>query len=577
MKYLLFALCCLTTLLAKAQTDDVMIVEYIDSKTGSGYGVTIVNPTTQPINLTTGRYIFKMQDENGRVADSVRLTGVLAPGAVKYIGNTVYCNSDCSGSCDFTTANATGINGNEKVAIMKGPNRTFVDMVARWNDNTISGYRVGGVNNALLETRLERLPTNCTRYNNISGSGPNSWPSSSTSNVIGWTATKLTNTSNKCMTTTSFTPSFNTGNFSLGPDTSLCGLNSYTITAPPLSGATLTWSNGLGTQSISVRNSGKYWATYSNGLCTVTDTIKVTFGTIGNAGLGADKQVCLGQPVILKPASRGVRTRWSNGATTDSIRVTTAGSYSVIVTPASGCESRDTIVVKSDNPTRGFLGPDLAICGGDSVTLSSTVAATAGLPIVWSTGPTSSTLKVGTSGTIVGTLVNGSTCLDKDTIIIAIQPAITDSLPSVITTCDIQTEVITAPAGYAYFWNTGATTQTITPGLVGKYEVRLSRNGCSRLTATSLKLGNCAWTLPNFLTPNQDGQNDDFRPTRESVFLSAEARFYNRYGVELGRTTDPNIRWKAEGLPSGSYFYVVKATLQNGTQADYRGWVEVLK
>jgi gliding motility-associated-like protein len=98
--------------------------------------------------------------------------------------------------------------------------------------------------------------------------------------------------------------------------------------------------------------------------------------------------------------------------------------------------------------------------------------------------------------------------------------------------------------------------------------------GCYYITATD-SAGNesvasveqCAdncpgYSLPNVFTPNNDGVNDVFRPFPFKYVESIDFTVYNRWGVEVFNTTNPDILWKgtvANGdkpCSSGVYYYV---------------------
>ena len=63
----------------------------------------------------------------------------------------------------------------------------------------------------------------------------------------------------------------------LGPDVLICDSTSATLDAGN-PGMNYLWNNGASTQTRTVTTSGKYYVAVSNGLCTKTDTINVTFG-----------------------------------------------------------------------------------------------------------------------------------------------------------------------------------------------------------------------------------------------------------------------------------------------------------
>jgi hypothetical protein len=81
---------------------------------------------------------------------------------------------------------------------------------------------------------------------------------------------------------------------------------------------------------------------------------------------------CNGGSVTLT-ASSGSAYLWSNGATTQSILVTTGGNYNVRVTQTGGCSAQSNSTSVSVNPTATFSinvsGP-LSFCNGGSVSFN---------------------------------------------------------------------------------------------------------------------------------------------------------------------------------------------------------------
>lgn len=75
---------------------------------------------------------------------------------------------------------------------------------------------------------------------------------------------------------------------------------------------------------------------------------------------------------------------------------------------------------------------------------------------------------------------------------------------------------------------------------------------------------NCPeYTLPNVFSPNGDGQNDLFEPFPYRYIDSIELIVFNRYGVKVFETTDPDIKWNGsdentgEPCPDGVYYFVI--------------------
>ena len=80
--------------------------------------------------------------------------------------------------------------------------------------------------------------------------------------------------------------------------------------------------------------------------------------------------------------------------------------------------------------------------------------------------------------------------------------------------------------------------------------------------------------LPNVITPDVvDGKNDYFVIDNIELFPNAQLRVWNRLGVMVYEAQPYTNRFRAEGLPTGTYFY----QFDTGRGKTYKGWIEVLK
>jgi GEVED domain/Secretion system C-terminal sorting domain/Ig-like domain CHU_C associated/SprB repeat len=179
------------------------------------------------------------------------------------------------------------------------------------------------------------------------------------------------------------------------------------------------------------------------------------------------------------PAGFPVYT-WSNGATTRSINVQGAGTFSVQVKDY-GCESppSDPVTVMVGAAT---LRPAITanapttFCAGGSVELS----VPAGFAqYSWSTGATSQKITATEGGDYTVKVKQGGVCESalSDPVAVKVnplpaQPRITASGP--VAFCAGGTVVLSAPDGFnGYAWSTGATTKNITVGENGNYSVKV--------------------------------------------------------------------------------------------------------
>jgi hypothetical protein len=117
-------------------------------------------------------------------------------------------------------------------------------------------------------------------------------------------------------------------------------------------------SNGPNTSSITVTTGGTYTVTVTNaGGCTDTETINVTVNEVPSAFIvtSGATTFCQGGQVNLT-AQAGNSYLWSNNATTQSISVASAGTYSVTILSPNGCSvSSNAISVTVNQPSASSL------------------------------------------------------------------------------------------------------------------------------------------------------------------------------------------------------------------------------
>ncbi len=272
--------------------------------------------------------------------------------------------------------------------------------------------------------------------------------------------------------------------------TTFCAGGSVTLTAS--SGVAYSWSNGATTQAITVNTTGAYLVTVTDasGCSAQSAATNVTVNerpAIPVVTTSGPTTFCSGGSVNLT-APAGYAYLWSNGATSQSINVTSSGTFSVTVTNASGCsaQSGSTTVTANANPATPVVtasGP-LTFCTGGSVTLT----APSGYSYLWSNGATTQSINVTSSGTFSVTVTNASGCSAQSgstSVTVNANPAtpiITAGGSTSI--CAGSNVTLTAPAGFSYRWSNGATTQSINATAAGNYTVTVTNaNGCSATSA----------------------------------------------------------------------------------------------
>jgi hypothetical protein len=272
-----------------------------------------------------------------------------------------------------------------------------------------------------------------------------------------------------------------------GP-TTFCQGGSVQLTAS--SASSYLWSTGATTASIQVSSGGNYTVrvTGSNGCSATSSPVTVTVHPLPAATISANGPLTFAQGgSVILTASAGSSYLWSPGnQTTQSITVTTSGSYSVRVTNSHGCSATSspvTVTVTSGITYAITASGPTTFCQGGSVTLS----VPSGTSYLWSTGATTQSIVVTTSGTYSATVYSGTDAIPAGPITITVNP-----LPNATITASGSTSIcsgssvqLTASSGQAYLWIPGGqTTQSITVSTAGSYSVRVTNSyGCSATSA----------------------------------------------------------------------------------------------
>ncbi|QHS58920.1 HYR-like domain-containing protein [Chitinophaga agri] len=191
--------------------------------------------------------------------------------------------------------------------------------------------------------------------------------------------------------------------------------------------------------------------------------------------LGNDVTICQGSTVTLDAgaANAAYPIRWSTGATTQTINVNTAGTYYATVTNGI-CATTDSVKVIVNMPPVVNIR-DTAICQGENLTLNAYVE---GGSYVWSTGATTASITVNTTGTYsVDVTVNGCTTHAEAVVLVGTPPAVV--LTDDMEICPNETALLTVdPDGGSILWSNGETTNSIVVSRPGDYTVTVTRDGC---------------------------------------------------------------------------------------------------
>lgn len=337
-------------------------------------------------------------------------------------------------------------------------------------------------------------------------------------------------------------------------------------------GDSYLWSpTGETSQLISVNSGGTYFVTVTdeNGCASNSASIVVGVNPLPQVSItpSGPTSFCEGGSVTLSSSVADSYLWLPNGETTQSITVTTAGSYGVSVVDANGCGNESQFVDVSV-----FIIPDIDIsangptefCDGGSVVLSSTP----GSGFVWSpTGETSQSITVSTSGQYSVTLVDVNGCYassDTITVVVNPNPTPTISADGSTTFCEGGSVTLTSSSADAYLWSPNAeTSQSILVNASGNYAVTVTdNNGCVGTSSSIAVTAN-----PNPV------------PT---ITANGPIEFCEGGSVTLTSSTADSYTWSPNGeitqsiTVSASGSYSVSVVDQNGCSGQSASSIEVV-
>jgi hypothetical protein len=282
-------------------------------------------------------------------------------------------------------------------------------------------------------------------------------------------------------------------------NTSFCFGGSVTLTSS--NGASYLWSNGATANNISVNESGNFSVLVidGNGCKAISPIMTVTVNNVLQVDIlsNGDSTLCRGQNVVLTSSVVGNLYSWSNGQSTPSITINSAGVYQLSVTDANGCTgiSNPFNLIVYDLPLANVIvNGKTNFCDGESTILLSNV----GQSYSWSNGSNTQSIEVTNSGEYVVTVTDKNGCSNSSTstkIVVYPLPNAMISPSGIISLCEGNSSILSAEGGTSYLWSNGSSEKNINVNLQGNYHVEVTdANGCTDLSAsTIIKVD----TLPN--------------------------------------------------------------------------------
>ena len=256
-----------------------------------------------------------------------------------------------------------------------------------------------------------------------------------------------------------------------------------------------------------------------------------------------------------------------------------AGTYTVTVTDANGCIATGDVTIAEPDPLSVTIIKNDVLCNGDE-NGSATVNVQGGTgPYIysWNTIPVQTTPTINglAPGAYSVTVTDANGCT-ATVIVDIIEPAVLTVTATVVDAMcpdtnegEIELNIIGGIQPYTISWSDhgGFTTQTRTDLYPGTYSIVVSdANGCR--ASTSVDVGytgsyGCL-IIPDIITPNGDGHNDEWIIRNIDMYPEAEVFIYSRWGRLVYRTKNISenpwngqYRGSEDLMPTDSYHYIL--------------------
>ncbi len=410
---------------------------------------------------------------------------------------------------------------------------------------------------------------------------------------------------------------------SAGSDVSFCAGAVATLQgscSDPL--AQLTWTGtapiggGASSLNATVNQPGTFTltATTPQAQCASNDEAMVTEIPLPSIDLPTSAQICPGETVLFNLGEGWDEVTWSDNTNGPTYEASSSGTISVTVVE-TGCSNSASVQVNQVNLPNLDLGPDQAICEGNSTTLSPAILCD------WSDGTTGMTYTTISPGLYWGAhTISG--CTVSDTVLITTIAPPTIELGSDVNICEGESIILQIPlsgtwqdgsVGTNYTatsqeqvivtvtagpclvqdmvmvrtlvapmidmgldvnycigeehsigfdgvgsgvieWSTGDTTERIDVAKSGVYWVEVTNTCGSDRDSISVVFQACSASVfvPNTFTPDGDGINDVFLVYADFI-KSARMQIFDRWGECIYDSTDLTQAWTGN-VHGGNYY-----------------------
>lgn len=371
------------------------------------------------------------------------------------------------------------------------------------------------------------------------------------------------------------------------------------LTAQGAPGGIINWFNTASlTTSVATGNSytptpvvgtNTYYATVTLDDCeSESSSIQLLVNPLPVANISASQtQVCEGETITLTSGA-AIGNLWSTGATTNSIIVNTAGTYSLTVA-ANGCESlADDISVTFSPSVQLEINGPAEVCPGSLVTLT----ASGGSAYSWSNGFTGASISfIATENQEITVSTPLSICsLDGtfDLNLIALPSfsagedlTVEREVPFRLVADNPLDNISWEPSQLLNCPNCDSTLANVLEPTQFIASI-VTQEGCVVTDTVMVFINNACSDIfiPNAFSPNNSEPNEVFCIESECI-KTMTLQVFNRWGEKVFESKDLEDCWNGGQngyyLPDGIYNYRLSAVLTNSDAIERFGFVTLIR
>ncbi|MBL0073290.1 MAG: choice-of-anchor L domain-containing protein [Bacteroidetes bacterium] len=266
--------------------------------------------------------------------------------------------------------------------------------------------------------------------------------------------------------------------------TGICQGSTTTLTVPGTY-ASYQWNTGATTQNIQVGTAGNYAVTVTTAFgCTGTNSTNTIINALPNPVITGVTAVCQGLASTFDAGAGYSAYLWSNGAVTQTINPSVAGTFTVTVTDANGCQNNTSLALNVYALPQPVINGDFEFCIGDNSTITAGVGYAS---YIWNTGATASSVNITTAGNYAVTVTDGNGCVGSTSATVIVNALPTPVISGLTQICDGTTTTLITGNYASYQWSNGETGSSIVTGTAGSYNVTVTDiNGCVNSTSTTV-------------------------------------------------------------------------------------------